>query len=160
MLDDVADQEEANYSQALNAALREEMRRDPRVFVMGEDIAVWGDGGGVFSVTKDLVDEFGPERVRDTPISEEAFVALGVGAALTGTRPVVELMYSDFITLAMEPLVNQAAKIRYMFGGQAKFPITFRTSVGGGTQLAAQHSQSPYSMFMNLAGLKTPRAAR
>jgi len=154
MLDDVADQEEATYSQALNAALREEMRRDPRVFVMGEDIAVWGDGGGVFSVTKDLVDEFGPERVRDTPISEEAFVALGVGAALTGTRPVVELMYSDFITLAMEPLVNQAAKIRYMFGGQASVPLVVRTNLGASGGKAAQHSQSLEAWVMHVPGLK------
>src|ERR671933_2361619 len=108
-----AAERQITYVEALNEALREEMRRDPAVFVMGEDVAVWG-GGGVFGVTKGLVDEFGPERVRDTPISEEAIGALAVGAAATGTRPVAEIMYVDFIGLAMEPLVNQAAKMRYM----------------------------------------------
>src|SRR5207248_2923089 len=112
-----------SYSAALNEALREEMRRDARVIVLGEDIAAWGEGGGVFGVTKDLCAEFGPTRVRDTPISEEAIVAVGVGAAATGLRPVVELMYFDFVTLAMDPLVNQAAKLRYMFGGQANVPL-------------------------------------
>jgi pyruvate dehydrogenase E1 component beta subunit len=142
------------YSASLNEALREEMVRDPRVFLMGEDIADWGDGGGVFSVTKGLADEFGSQRVRDTPISEEAFVAMGVGAALTGTRPVVELMYSDFITLAMEPLVNQAAKIRYMFGGQASVPLVIRTNLGASGGKAAQHSQSLESWVMHVPGLK------
>src|SRR3712207_180834 len=103
------------YSEALNEALREEMGRDPTVFVMGEDVAVWG-GGGVFGVTKGLVEEFGPERIRDTPISEEIIAAAAVGAAATGTRPVAEIMYVDFIGLSMEPIVNQAAKMRYMFG--------------------------------------------
>ena len=107
------------YAEALNEALREEMRRDPTVFVMGEDVAVWG-GGGVFGVTKGLVEEFGAERVRDTPISEEAIAAVAVGAAATGSRPVAEIMYVDFIGLAMEPIVNQAAKLRYMFGGKVK----------------------------------------
>src|SRR5436309_3247574 len=102
------------YSAALNEALHEEMRRDPAVFVMGEEVGVWGEGGGVFRVTSGLADEFGRERVRDTPISEEGIVAMGVGAALTGMRPVMELMYGAFLTLAMEPLVNQAAKMRYM----------------------------------------------
>src|SRR5438105_15222976 len=107
------------YVEALNEALREEMRRDQSVFVMGEDVAVWG-GGGVFGVTKGLVEEFGTERVRDTPISEEAIAALAVGAAVAGARPVAEFMYVDFMGLAMEPIVNQAAKIRYMFGGKAR----------------------------------------
>src|SRR5919197_5322716 len=103
------------YAEALNEALREDMRRDLTVFVFGEDVAVWG-GGGIFGVTKGLVDEFGPGRVRDTPISEEAIAAIAVGAAATGTRPIGEIMYADFMGLTMEPITNQAAKMRYMFG--------------------------------------------
>src|ERR671933_1184293 len=117
-----AAERQITYVEALNEALREEMRRDPAVFVMGEDVAVWG-GGGVFGVTKGLVEEFGPERVRDTPISEEAIAAIAVGAAATGTRPVGEIMYADFMGLAMEPLTNQAAKMRYMFGGKITLPM-------------------------------------
>jgi pyruvate dehydrogenase E1 component beta subunit len=142
------------YSAALNEALREEMRRDPRVFILGEDIAVWGDGGGVFSVTKGLVEEFGRARVRDTPISEEAIVGVGVGAAATGMRPVVELMYSDFITLVMDPLVNQAAKLRYMSGGQARVPLVVRTNLGASGGKAAQHSQSLETWLVHTPGLK------
>jgi pyruvate dehydrogenase E1 component beta subunit len=141
------------YAQALNEALREEMRRDPRVFVMGEDVAAWG-GGGVFGVTRGLVDEFGPERVRDTPISEEAIVAMAVGAAASGSRPVAELMYVDFVGLAMEPLVNQAAKLRYMFGGKASVPLVLRTQQGAGRGNAAQHSQSLEAWFCHVPGLK------
>lgn len=144
----------STYSSALNDALRREMRRDQSVIVMGEDVERWGDGGGVFAVTKNLVDEFGRVRVRDTPISEEAIVAIGVGAAMTGLRPVVELMYSDFLTLAMEPLVNQAAKIRYMFGGQARVPLVVRTNVGASGGKAAQHSQSLESWLVHTPGLK------
>jgi acetoin:2,6-dichlorophenolindophenol oxidoreductase subunit beta len=142
------------YSAALNEALREEMSRDPAVFLMGEDLCTWGDDGGVFGVTKGLAKEFGPERVRDTPISEQGFVALGVGAALTGMRPVVELMYGDFLTLAMEPLVNQAAKIRYMFGGQVGVPLVVRTNLGASGGKAAQHSQSLETWLMHVPGLK------
>ena len=145
---------ELTYSQALREALREEMWRDSNVFVMGEDVAVWGGGGGVFGVTKDLVQEFGQERVRDTPISEEGIVGVAVGAAATGMRPVVELMYFDFVTLAMEPLVNQAAKLRYMFGGQAKVPMVLRSNVGPSGGKAAQHSQSLESWIMHVPGLK------
>jgi pyruvate/2-oxoglutarate/acetoin dehydrogenase E1 component len=145
---------EMTYSAALNKALREEMHRDQRVFLMGEDIGVWGDGGGVFSVTKGLLSEFGSQRVRDTPISEEGFVSIGVGAALVGARPVVELMYSDFVTLAMDPIVNQAAKVRYMFGGQASVPIVVRTNLGASGGKAAQHSQSLETWFMHVPGLK------
>ena len=141
------------YSAALNEALRQEMKRDPSVFVMGEEIAVWGDGGGVFGVTKGL-GEFGGSRVRNTPISEEGIVAVGVGAALTGMRPVVELMYGDFLTLAMEPLVNQAAKLRYMSGGQAQVPLVLRSNVGASGGKAAQHSQSLESWIMHVPGLK------
>ena len=141
------------YAEALNEALREEMRRDPRVFVMGEDVAVWG-GGGIFGVTKGLVEEFGPQRVRDTPISEEAIAALAVGAAVAGARPVAEFMYVDFMGLAMEPIVNQAAKIRYMFGGKARVPVVFRAQEGAGRGNAAQHSQSLEAWFCHIPGLK------
>lgn len=142
------------YSAALNEALRDEMRQDSSVFVMGEEVAVWGDGGGIFGVTKGLAEEFGPARVRNTPISEEGIVALGVGAALTGMRPVVELMYGDFLTLAMEPLVNQAAKMRYMFGGQAQVPLVLRSNIGASGGKAAQHSQSLESWILHIPGLK------
>ncbi|MFN8525222.1 MAG: alpha-ketoacid dehydrogenase subunit beta [Chloroflexota bacterium] len=141
------------YSEALNEALREEMRRDPTVFVMGEDVAIWG-GGGVFGVTKGLVDEFGPERVRDTPISEEIIAAAAVGAAATGTRPVAEIMYVDFIGLSMEPIVNQAAKMRYMFGGKINMPLVIRAQEGAGRGNAAQHSQSLEAWFAHIPGLK------
>ena len=144
---------EITYVEALNEALREEMRRDPTVFVMGEDVAVWG-GGGVFGVTKGLIDEFGPERVRDTPISEEAIAAVAIGAAATGSRPVAEIMYVDFIGLAMEPIVNQAAKLRYMFGGKAKVPLVIRAQEGAGRGNAAQHSQSLEAWFCHIPGLK------
>jgi pyruvate dehydrogenase E1 component beta subunit len=141
------------YAEALNEALREEMRRDAAVFVMGEDVAVWG-GGGIFGVTKGLVEEFGPERVRDTPISEEAIAAVAVGAAATGSRPVAEIMYVDFIGLAMEPIVNQAAKLRYMFGGKARVPLVIRAQEGAGRGNAAQHSQSLEAWFCHIPGLK------
>lgn len=142
------------YSAALNLALRAEMKRDGTVFLMGEDISVWGDEGGVFGVTKGLFAEFGADRVRDTPISEEGIVSMGVGAALAGSRPVVEIMYSDFLTLAMDPIVNQAAKIHYMFGGQASVPLVVRTNLGASGGKAAQHSQSLESMFFHVPGLK------
>src|SRR5437588_4528853 len=113
---------EITLSQALNEALREEMRRDPSVFVMGEEVAVWGAGGGIFGVTRGLIDEFGPERVRDTPIAKEAIAGLACGAAVIGMRPVAEIMYVDFMAMAHDPIVNQAAELRYMFGGKAKVP--------------------------------------
>ncbi|MBV9545894.1 MAG: alpha-ketoacid dehydrogenase subunit beta [Chloroflexi bacterium] len=144
---------EITYAEALNEALREEMRRDPNVFVMGEDVAGWG-GGGVFGVTKGIADEFGSERVRDTPISEEAIAAVAVGAAATGSRPVAEIMYVDFIGLAMEPIVNQAAKLRYMFGGKARVPMVIRAQEGAGRGNAAQHSQSLEAWFCHIPGLK------
>src|SRR5438874_12594875 len=148
------------YAEALNEALREEMRRDTAVFVMGEDVAVWG-GGGVFGVTKGLVEEFGTQRVRDTPISEEAIAAVAIGAAATGSRPVAEIMYVDFIGLAMEPIVNQAAKLRYMSGGKAKVPVVIRAQEGAGRGNAAQHSQSLEAWFCHIPGLKvvTPSTA-
>src|SRR5205823_14431963 len=144
---------ELTYAQALNEALREEMQRDPTVFVMGEDVAVWG-GGGVFGVTKGLVDEFGAERVRDTPISEAAIAGLAVGAAVTGTRPVAEIMYVDFMALTMDQIANQAAKLRYMFGGKAKVPMVVRAQEGAGRGNAAQHSQSLEAWFCHIPGLK------
>jgi acetoin:2,6-dichlorophenolindophenol oxidoreductase subunit beta len=142
------------YAAALNEALAEEMRGDPSVFCIGEDIAHWGTGGGVYGVTRGLVDEFGPERIRDTPVSEEAIVGLSVGAALLGMRPVAEIMYSDFLTLAMDPIVNQAAKMRYMFGGQAAVPLVVRTNSGAPGNKAAQHSQSLEAWFMHVPGLR------
>jgi acetoin:2,6-dichlorophenolindophenol oxidoreductase subunit beta len=148
-----SDTRELTYAQALNEALREEMARDPLVFVLGEDVAVWG-GGGIFGVTKSLVDEFGFDRVRDTPISEEGIVSIAVGAAATGMRPVVEVMYVDFTTAAMDPIVNQAAKMRYMFGGRAKVPMVLRAQEGAGRGNAAQHSQSLEAWFAHIPGLK------
>lgn len=148
------DDRQLTYSEALREALIEEMDRDASVFVMGEDVARWGAGGGVFGVTKDLVDRYGEDRVRDTPISEGGIVGLGVGAAMTGTRPVVEIMYSDFLTLAMDPIVNQAAKARYMFGGQAQVPLVIRTNGGASGGKAAQHSQSLEQWFAHVPGLK------
>src|ERR1044071_3578252 len=141
------------YVEALNEALREEMRRDPTVFVMGEDVAIWG-GGGVFGVTKGLVEEFGPERIRDTPIAEQVIAAAAVGAAATGTGPVAEIMYVDFMSLAMEPIVKQAAKMRYMFGGKIKLPLVIRAQQGAGRGNAAQHSQSLEAWFAHIPGLK------
>jgi acetoin:2,6-dichlorophenolindophenol oxidoreductase subunit beta len=153
---------EITYSQAIKEALIEEMRRDPKVFLLGEDIGAYG---GAFGVTKGMLDEFGPERVRDTPISEEAITGCAVGAAITGMRPVMEIMFSDFITIAMDQLVNQAAKVRYQFGGQASVPMVLRTPESSGTGAAAQHSQSVESWVLNVPGLKvlapsTPRDAK
>ena len=128
---------EITYSEALREALFEEMRRDSRVFVMGEEVGVWGRSGGIFRVTEGLVAEFGPERVRDTPLSEEGIVGLAVGAAVTGMRPVAEIMYVDFMTLVMDQLVNQAAKMRYMFGGKATVPgATPTTRIFGASSTA------------------------
>ena len=134
----------------LNEALREEMRADPRVFLMGEDI---GHHGGIFRVTKDLIDEFGAERVRDTPISESSFVGLGIGAAMAGMRPVVELLFMDFALVAADQIVNQAAKLRYMSGGTVSVPIVVRAQQGGGRGNGAQHSQSFESWLAQVPGL-------
>lgn len=139
------------YAQALNEALREELKRDPRVFLMGEDI---GLHGGIFRVTKDLMDEFGHDRVRDTPISESGFVGLGVGAAMAGMRPVVELLFMDFALVAADQIVNQAAKLRYMAGGTVSVPIVIRAQQGGGRGNGAQHSQSFESWLAQVPGLK------
>jgi len=150
----LAEARSITYSEALREALREEMERDATVVAMGQDIRSWGEEGGVFGVTKGLLGEFGSSRIRDTPISEEGMVGLGVGAAMTGLRPVVELMYGDFLTHAMEPLVNQAAKVRYMFGGQARVPLVVRTNLGASGGKAAQHSQSLESWLVHVPGLK------
>ena len=138
------------YVQALNQALQEEMRADPRVFLMGEDI---GPHGGIFRVSKDLIDEFGAERIRDTPISESGFVGLGIGAAMMGMRPVVELLFMDFALVAADQIVNQAAKLRYMSGGQLAVPIVIRAQQGGGRGNGAQHSQSFESWMAQVPGL-------
>jgi len=139
------------YNEALGEALRLEMERDDRVIVLGEDIA---EHGGAFQVTAGLLDKFGPTRIRQTPISELGIVGAAVGAALTGLRPVVELMYVDFSGLAMDQLVNQAAQNRFMFGGQARVPMVMRTQGGSGRGNAAQHSKSLEAWFAHVAGLK------
>ena len=139
------------YADALNEALIEEMARDERVFVIGEDVDLYG---GVFKLTRHLVERFGPDRVVGTPISEEGFVGLAVGAAMTGLRPVVEIMYMDFIMLAMDQMVNQMAKLRYMSGGQYPMAVTIRAQAGAGTAEAAQHSQSLEAWFMHVPGIK------
>ena len=147
--------------QALNEALRQEMRRDPTIIVIGEDVAggAASEGqrdayGGVLGVTKGLIGEFGESRVIDTPITESAIMGAAAGAAVTGLRPVAELMFSDFLGVCFDQIFNQAAKFRYMFGGKAKTPMVIRTMVGAGRSAAAQHSQSPYHIFTSVPGLK------
>jgi pyruvate dehydrogenase E1 component beta subunit len=142
---------EITYAEALREAMCEEMRRDENVFFMGEDIGVYG---GAFGVSKGMTEEFGAERVRETPISETAFVGAGVGAALMGMRPIVELMFSDFISVCIDQIINQAAKLRFMFGGTVSAPMVLRVAAGGGTGAAAQHSQSLESLYTNIPGLK------
>jgi pyruvate/2-oxoglutarate/acetoin dehydrogenase E1 component len=142
---------EITYSQALNEALREEMQINEQVFIIGEDVGIHG---GTYGVSKGLLKEFGGKRVKDTPISETAIVGLGIGAALTGLRPVVEIMYIDFATVAMDQIVNQAAKLHYMTGGVAKLPLAIRTQGGSGTGEAAQHTQSLEAWFIHVPGLK------
>ena len=142
---------ELRTHEALNEALAEEMRRDPDVFVMGEDVGLFG---GTFRVTEHLLAEFGGKRVRDTPIAEAGIVGLAIGAALGGLRPVPELMTMNFAIVAMDQIINHAAKLRYMFGGQVRLPITIRAAGGGGTQKGAQHSHSIESWFVNAPGLR------
>lgn len=139
------------YREALNEALREEMARDASVFIMGEGIA---ERGGSYKVTLGLLEEFGPKRVFDTPISENGFTGAGVGAALTGMRPVVEILFIDFTMLILDQLVNQAAKLRFMSGNNAKVPLVLRTQGGVGNGLAAQHSQNLEALFYHIPGLK------
>ncbi len=142
---------EVSFAQAVNRALASEMRNDPSVIVFGEDV---GQSGGTFSVTRGLHQEFGPRRVMDTPISEAAIAGAAVGAAMCGLRPVVEIMFMDFITLAMDALVNQAAKARFMFGGQASVPMVVRTPHGGNLTAGPQHSQCLEAWFAHVPGLK------
>lgn len=142
---------EITYAEAIREALRQEMRRDEKVFLLGEDIGIYG---GAFGVTYGLSEEFGEERVRDTPISEQTIAGAATGAALTGMRPVAEIMFMDFVALAMEQLANQAAKIHFMFGGKAKVPMVLRTPAGSGTGAAEQHSQSLEAWFVHVPGLK------
>jgi pyruvate dehydrogenase E1 component beta subunit len=142
---------ELTYAQAVNEALAEEMRRDPTVCIFGEDVA---EAGTPFKVLSGLVAEFGKERVIDTPISEAGFTGVGVGAAMTGLRPVVDIMFGDFITLTMDQMVNQAAKVHYMSGGKWKVPMVMRTTLGATRRSAAQHSQSLHAWFSHIPGLK------
>jgi acetoin:2,6-dichlorophenolindophenol oxidoreductase subunit beta len=142
---------ELTYGEAVREALAEEMRRDPRVFVIGEDVA---EAGHPFKVLTGLVQEFGTQRVIDTPISEPGYAGIGVGAAMTGMRPVVDVMFGDFLTLAMDQIVNQAAKVHYMSGGKLKVPIVFRTTLGATRRSAAQHSQSLHAWVSHIPGLK------
>src|SRR5881396_1304753 len=142
---------EITFGQAVREALAEEMRRDPTVFIIGEDVA---EAGTPFKVLSGLVEEFGPERVVDSPISEAGIAGLGLGAAITGMRPVVDIMFGDFLTLIMDQVVNQAAKIHYMSGGSLKAPLTVRTTLGATRRSAAQHSQSLHVWVAHVPGLK------
>jgi len=142
---------EITFAQAVREALAEEMRRDPSVFIIGEDVA---EAGTPFKVLSGLVEEFGPGRVIDSPISEAGIAGLGVGAAMTGMRPVVDIMFGDFVTLVMDQVVNQAAKIHYMSGGKLKVPMVLRTTLGATRRSAAQHSQSLHAWFSHIPGLK------
>ena len=140
---------EITYAEAIREAMSEEMRRDPDVFFMGEDIGVYG---GAFGVSVGMVEEFGPERVRDTPISEAAIIGAAAGAAVTGSRPIAEIQFSDFIAIGLDQLGNQAAKMRYMFGGRAQVPMVIRAPAGSGTGAAAQHSQSQEALYCHIPG--------
>ncbi|MGN7310776.1 alpha-ketoacid dehydrogenase subunit beta [Alkalicoccobacillus gibsonii] len=142
---------ELTYLEAVREAMSQEMRTNEDVFILGEDIGVYG---GAFGVTRGMIEEFGPERIRNTPISEAAISGTAIGAALTGMRPILELQFSDFITIAMDNMVNQAAKLRYMYGGEGKVPMVLRTPAGSGTGAAAQHSQSLEAWMTHIPGLK------
>jgi len=142
---------ELTFAQAIREALDEELARDEKIVLFGEDIGAWG---GVFRTTEGLYEKYGPERVIDTPLSEEGYVGMAVGIAMTGMHPVPEIMFGDFITLAMDQIVNQAAKMRYMTGGQVAVPITIRATMGGGRSSGAQHSQSWHAWFAHVPGLK------
>jgi pyruvate/2-oxoglutarate/acetoin dehydrogenase E1 component len=150
-----------SFRQALNEALHLEMARDPRVIMMGEDLTggagangVKDAWGGVFGVSRGLLGAYGPERIRDTPISEAAIIGAAAGAALTGMRPIAEIMFSDFFGVCLDQVMNQVAKFRYMFGGRAKTPLVIRATYGAGSRSAAQHSQSLHAIFTHIPGLK------
>jgi pyruvate/2-oxoglutarate/acetoin dehydrogenase E1 component len=147
---------ELTFGQAINEALREELRRDPTVFVIGEDVA---EAGTPFKVLLGLVEEFGPERVMDSPISEAGITGIGVGAAMTGMRPIVDIMFGDFLTLVMDQLANQAAKVHYMSGGALRVPMVLRTTLGATRRSAAQHSQSLHAWVSHVPGLKVAMPA-
>src|SRR5215471_6629456 len=151
MPETIAATREITMGEAVREALAEEMRRDSRVFVLGEDVA---EAGTAFKVLNGLVDEFGPERVLDTPISEAGFTGIAVGAAMTGMRPVVDIMFGDFVGLTMDQMVNQAAKVHYMSGGKWKVPMVMRATLGATRRSAAQHSQSLHAWFCHIPGLK------
>lgn len=155
---------ELSFTAAINEALHIAMKADDDIIVLGEDVAGGGGRkdqgiedawGGPFGATRGLIGAFGPERVRDTPISEMGFVGMAVGAAATGLRPVAELMFIDFLGVALDPLLNQASKMRYMFGGKARVPLTVRTNIGAGNRAASQHSQALYGITVAIPGLKT-----
>lgn len=142
---------ELTYLEAVREAMSQEMRTNEDVFILGEDIGVYG---GAFGVTRGMIEEFGAERIRNTPISEAGIAGAAIGSALTGMRPILELQFSDFITIAMDQLVNQAAKLRYMYGGKGNVPLVVRTPAGSGTGAAAQHSQSLEAWMAHIPGLK------
>lgn len=142
---------EITYLEAIRESMTQEMRQNEDVYILGEDVGVYG---GAFGVTKGMIDEFGPERIRNTPISEAGIAGAAVGSALTGMRPILDIQFSDFITIALDQIVNQAAKIRYMYGGKGKVPIVVRTPGGSGTGAAAQHSQSLEAWTAHIPGLK------
>ena len=139
------------YVEAIKEAIAQSMRDDPTIFLAGEDVALYG---GVFGTSRGLLNEFGPERVIDTPIAESGLIGLGLGAAATGLRPIIEIMFMDFMGVCMDEIVNQAAKMKYMFGGGARLPLTIRTMAGGGMSMAAQHSQSLEAWLCHVPGLK------
>jgi pyruvate dehydrogenase E1 component beta subunit len=142
---------ELAYVQAINEAITQLMRADPDIFLAGEDVALYG---GVFGTSRGLLKEFGPDRVVDTPIAESGLMGLGLGAAATGLRPIIEIMFMDFMGVCMDEIVNQVAKMKYMFGGKATLPLTIQTMSGGGSSMAAQHSQSLEAWFCHVPGLK------
>ena len=142
---------EISYSKAIKEAMCEEMRRDPSIFLMGEDV---GKFGGAWGISAGMLDEFGEDRVRDTPITEAAIVGVGLGAAMIGMRPIIEIMFGDFMMCAGDQIVNQVAKAKFMSGGKACVSLTMRVATGAPGSAAAQHSQSPESWFMNVPGLK------
>ncbi|HEY5153393.1 MAG TPA: alpha-ketoacid dehydrogenase subunit beta, partial [Acidimicrobiales bacterium] len=147
----MSDPGRSTYREALRAGIRDALQRDDRVFVMGEDV---GRYGGCFAVTLGLLDEFGPERIRDTPLSESAFVGAGIGAAMGGMRPIVEIMTVNFSLLALDQIMNNAATLLYMSGGQFNVPLVIRMTTGAGRQLAAQHSHSLEGWYAHIPGLR------